>query len=290
MAIILTGANGQVGSEIKLLASEYDMPVNAYSHLQCDILNYDILKNLIEAELPEAVVNTAAYTAVDKAEDDADSAYAINHKGSENLARICADLNIPLIQLSTDYVFDGKADKPYLETDATLPESIYGKSKLDGENAIIKQCKKYIILRTSWVFGRYGNNFVKTMLRLASERKELSVVKDQTGCPTSARSIAQAVLKIVSAIRQGDTNWGIYHFCGKPETTWYNFAREIFHQAEAFGQKPPAIVPITSTEYPQRASRPMYSVLNCEKIQSVYAIKQPDWNEDLHNLLEDLIY
>ena len=290
MSIVLTGANGQVGSEIQKFASKYGVPVVAYSRSECNIANYSDTKKLIETTSPELIINTAAYTAVDAAEENTEEAFEINQTGCENLARIGLQYDIPLIHISTDYVFNGIVDAPYKETDTPSPESVYGKSKLAGENAIAKNCRKYIILRTSWVFGEYGNNFVKTILRLAKDKKEISVVNDQTGCPTSTQSLAEAVLEIVSAIRQGKNNWGIYHFCGKPETTWYGFACTILEQAAALGQLVPIVVPIKSNQYLHKAKRPKYSVLDCKKIRTIFSIEQPDWKKDLKELIKILCF
>jgi len=288
MSIVLTGANGQVGHAIQKMALISNVSITAYTRAECDITNYTSTKNLLESTSPGLIINAAAYTAVDAAEENAELAFEINQMGCENLAKICYELDIPLLHISTDYVFDGSAHTPYKETDNTSPCNVYGNSKLEGEKSVIQNCKKYIILRTSWVFGEHGNNFVKTMLRLAKERKELSVVNDQIGCPTSANSIAKAILEIVSAIKQSHNDWGIYHYCDKPETTWYGFAREVFEQMASLGMSTPVVTPITTDEYPQRARRPMYSVLDCRKIQSEFSIIQSDWREDLREVIKSM--
>ncbi|WP_286049661.1 dTDP-4-dehydrorhamnose reductase [Rheinheimera sp. KL1] len=245
------------------------------------------MENNLLAFAPDIIINAAAYTAVDKAEQDQESANAINHLGAEYLARIAQKLNAVFIHVSTDYVFDGNSAVPYVETDKPNPQSVYGKTKLDGESAIAQHCTKHIILRTAWVFAEHGNNFVKTMLRLALSRPELGVVADQIGGPTYAGDIADAILNIISQLNsQNEDRWGVYHFSGEPYVSWHSFAECIFE--EAFNQSllmtQPILNAITTEQYPTPAKRPAYSMLDCQKIHVAFNIEPSNWRAALNNL------
>ncbi len=208
----------------------------ATGRAELNITQQEAVNSFVQTQKPDIVINAAAYTAVDQAESEPELAYAINHDGAANLAQACADNNIPLMHLSTDYVFDGEKVGAYTETDTPNPQGIYGKSKLEGDRAVESILEQYIILRTSWVFGAKGNNFVKTMLRLGKERDILKVVADQHGGPTWAGDIAITLLQLVKRWDDGDTNpWGTYHYSGQPVTTWQGFAEAIFEQAEKLG-------------------------------------------------------
>ena len=241
---------------------------------------------------PDFVINCAAYTAVDKAEIEQEPAFALNEILPQTLAKACSAQGIPLLHLSTDYVFDGTADMPYNELNPTNPTSVYGHSKLAGEWAIHAHCRQHLIMRTSWVFSADRNNFVKTMLKLAETRPHLSVVQDQRGCPTSADSIAGALWQMVEHLQQNKDfdDWGTYHFCGTPATNWYKFACEIFTQAVAQGmlQNAPTVTSILTSEYPTPAKRPAFSMLDCEKIKTVFGITPSDWREELALVLKAL--
>lgn len=258
---------------------------------ELDISNPDQVVSKVSEVQPQLIINAAAYTAVDKAESESERAYAVNAKGAENLAASAATLGIPLFHISTDYVFSGDAKAPYKETDATGPTGVYGASKLAGEVAVAEHCVQHIILRTSWVFGAHGNNFVKTMLRLAQTRDELGVVADQQGCPTSAASIAKALWAMASQYREnGSLNWGTYHFSNAPATTWHGFAEEIFRQTverKMLG-KAPKVNPIKTVDYPTPAQRPAWSVMDCSLIQEKLNIGQSDWRDELSEMLEEL--
>lgn len=284
--ILVIGASGQVAMSLK------DIATNNFifaGRPELDIQNKDNIRNLIEAIAPELIVNAAAYTAVDLAETESDISYCVNGHSLKNLAQICQQHNIPLIHLSTDYVFDGKSKTPYKENDPTNPLSVYGKSKLLGENNIREQLDKHIIIRTTWVFSKYGNNFVKTMLRLAKSAPELKIIDDQIGCPTSAHNIAKVIVKIATQILLDKDNltYGTYHYTDAPVTSWYGFANEIFTiLARDYKHKTPIVTAIPTTEYKTAAIRPLYSVLNCNLLKSNFGIGQENWQQDLIKTIE----
>ncbi|NRH26821.1 dTDP-4-dehydrorhamnose reductase [Pseudomonas sp. MS19] len=290
MHVLITGAQGQVGQELIRLAPA-DFSVIGLGSSELDISNPEQVVSQISELKPQLIINAAAYTAVDKAETVSERAYAVNAKGAENLAASSAALGIPMLHISTDYVFSGDASAPYKETDSTGPTGIYGASKLAGELAVAKQCAQHVIMRTSWVFGAQGNNFVKTMLRLAQSRDELGVVADQHGCPTSAASIAKALWSLASQYsNKGNLNWGIYHFSNMPATTWHGFAEEIFNQAVAFKilAKVPQVNPINTQDYPTPARRPAWSVMDCSLIEEKLNITQSDWRDELREMLKEM--
>jgi dTDP-4-dehydrorhamnose reductase len=229
------------------------------------------------------VVNCAAYTAVDKAESDADNAYRVNASGTENVALACAQAGIPMLHISTDFVFDGTSTRPAGEDDPVRPLNVYGASKLAGEEKVRKHLARHIILRTSWVFSAHGHNFVKTILRLARSQPQLRVVDDQIGGPTAAGDIAQAILRVTEACEQPRfSSWGTYHFSGAPAVSWYAFVRAIV------GEGGTPIVPITTKDFPTAARRPANSVLDCSRIWQVFGIAQPDWRVSLASVCDAL--
>lgn len=290
MKILITGAQGQVGKELVSIAKQhYD--VIAAGRDELDITQGKDVAEYIESSQPDIVINAAAYTAVDKAEEDQEIAYAINRDGAKNLAIACAQHNIPLLHISTDYVFDGSKIDAYSETDSVSPLGIYGDSKWQGEEAIRTQPTQHIILRVAWVFGAHGNNFVKTMLRLAKDRNELNVVADQFGGPSPAKSIAKTLISLVDIYQKDKSlNWGTYHYCGTDKTNWCDFAKEIFRQANDKGliNKEIRVNSITTAEYPTLAKRPQNSMLNCEKIKNTFGIDMPDWHDGLNEVLTEL--
>jgi len=269
MKILLVGSHGQVGKEVvKRLPS-----IIAYDRDELDITDIHQIRQKIEQHLPHVIINCAAYTAVDKAESESDLAFAINKTGPENLAKICEENKIVLIHMSTDYIFDGTKTSPYVETDQANPQSVYGQSKWDGEEAVRHYCKNHVILRVSWVFGEYGHNFVKTMLRLAQEKKELKIVSDQIGCPTYAGDIADVLLHIAK-----HPKIGTYHYCGKPVTNWYEFAKVILKDSDI------KLMPIKTTEYPTPAKRPQNSVLNCDLFMKTFNMELREWQNGLKHV------
>lgn len=285
MRLLITGANGQIGQEFYRHTCK-TFNILGYRREQLDITHAVQVEDCLAAVKPSIVINTAAYTAVDKAESEPFKAFAANREGVKNLAQICQHHRIPLLHLSTDYVFDGNKTTPYDETDTTNPINVYGQSKWEGEQMVRQHCEQYIILRVSWVFGTHGNNFVKTMLRLGSEREELKIVVDQFGCPTPASAIAKTLLTIAEQITAGNKAWGTYHFCGTQATNWYEFAKTVFQLAKTkLPLRIQQVVPITTAEYPTPARRPQNSVLNTTKCKQVFQIVACDWQTALCNML-----
>lgn len=279
--ILIAGANGQVGTSLQSYLSNsphLSIPLNRQ---ELDITKASAVLASVSHLKPDVIVNTAAYTAVDKAESDVEYARMVNTEGAKNLAAAASSIGIPIIHLSTDYVFDGEKRTPYSEDDEPSPQSVYGATKLAGEQAVVEGNKKHIILRTSWVFGEHGNNFVKTMLRLGTTRSSLNVVDDQHGAPTYAGDIAAAIVSIAEQIcTQDKTTWGTYHYSGFPYVTWCGFAKTIFSNAQKNGliaAHRPQIVPIKTDAYPTIAKRPADSCLNCEKIKAVFGIEPSNW-------------
>ncbi|PSJ17977.1 dTDP-4-dehydrorhamnose reductase [Nitrosomonas supralitoralis] len=288
MTVLIIGAAGQLGTELCLRSKVRGYDTVAVDYNELDLTNESSTQAFVAQVKPTVIINAAAYTAVDRAETEIASAFAVNRDGPLYLAKSCAKADIPLLHISTDYVFDGKKPTPYLETDTPNPQGVYGQSKLEGEIAVARTLNKYITLRTAWVFSATGNNFVRTILRLAKERDELSVVADQTGAPTWAGDIAEVLLEIVERIHQSKTiTWGLYHYTGSPAITWHAFAETICQQAFELGilRKKPFIKPISSYEYPTAAKRPQNSALACALIQEEFLISQADWRKGLEQVL-----
>lgn len=292
MRILITGAKGQVGTELVTEATNRNHKVYGYGSKELDISNLEQLNSTVQSIKPDVIINAAAYTAVDKAETESELAYAVNSLGSENLANVCKELDIPLIHISTDYVYDGDKPSPYLESDPPNPTGVYGASKLAGDQKIEKIWHKHIIIRVSWVFGEHGNNFVKTMLRLAEQRDELSIVDDQFGAPTSAKAISSCLLDIIQTTQfnQSHCPWGVYNFQSDPGVNWYAFAQIIFQQANALGliNKTIKLNPIPSSEFPTPVKRPANSKLDGTKLKHCFNITTADWKVDLNAMLENL--
>ena len=279
MVVLVTGANGQLGQSIQFIANQYPNVQFIYTDYQeLDITNFESCLTVFAKYKPQFCINTAAYTAVDKAESESDKAHLINAVGPENLAKVCKEFNTILVHISTDFIFDGTSKVPYLETDIPNPKSIYGQTKLDGEIAIQKNWEKHFIVRTSWVYSQFANNFMKTMLRLASERDNLSVVNDQIGTPTNAVDLAEVLLKIITSCQtESHEVFGIYNFSNEGVCSWYDFAAAIFHQKGIEID----LKPIPTDSYPTPAKRPAYSVLDKTKIKSTFDIKINDWQTSL---------
>ena len=278
MKILVLGSKGQLGQCLKDQLAITDHDVVYTSRGQIDIADFEATKNKILEIAPDVVVNATAFTAVDKAEEEYQAADRINHLAVANMSNICNQLDCWLIHVSTDYVFDGSSEVPYKEDNTTNPQGVYGDSKLKGEMAIEGSGCKYLIIRTAWVYSEYGNNFLKTMLRLGADRDELSIVGDQIGCPTYAQDIAKSIVSILSCLDLQGSSSGIYHYCGDEPCSWYDFARAIFSEAEIHGVKSPSnIKSITTVEYPTPAIRPAYSVLDCTKIENVFGVTPSNW-------------
>lgn len=285
MKVLITGCKGQVGRELVLLAKSYDCEAIALDRQALDITDELAVEGMIKHHKPDAVINAAAYTDVDKAENDVDMAYAINATAVAYLAQSCANLDIPLVHISTDYVFDGNKLGGYKEGDAVNPLNVYGKSKLAGEEAIRSTCEKYYILRTSWVFSEHGNNFVKTMLRLGCEREELSIVNDQYGKPTSAKEVAKAVYVTLNSQKKA---WGVYHVSQPDMTSWYEFGKVIFTQAREKGieLKVSTLHEVSAADYFTTAKRPLNSELDCVKFEKIFDFYLTPWQKSLQNDLD----
>jgi len=277
--ILIFGKTGQVARELQrsgdFLALSRDL-TDLSNPLSC----YDVIK----IHEPEAVINAAAYTDVDKAETEEELATIINANSPKAMAQACATLNIPLVHLSTDYVFDGTGNEPWQPKDATKPQNAYGRSKKIGEDGIRSVDSTYCILRTSWVVSSHGTNFVKTMLNLSEDRATLSLVSDQIGGPTPAKDIAKACLQIVEQLKQDPSKSGTYHFSGTEDISWADFATEIFQQTG----RSVSVLPIPTSEYPTPAVRPLNSRLNCSKTREVFSIHRPDWRIGLNDILTEL--
>lgn len=252
MKVLITGANGMLGQDLAPILEDEGYDVIETNRETLDITNFKQAQDVIAREKPDIVIHCAAYTNVDGAESDPETATKVNAEGTENIARICGEKNILMVYISTDYVFDGTKKEKYLPDDKTNPLGVYGRTKLEGEYAVQKHCKKYYIARTSWLYGHYGKNFVETMISL-TDKPELKVVDDQIGCPTWTVELANAIAKLI----EEEAEYGIYHICGSGETSWYEFAKEIF---KLMGQKV-NLKPCTTEEFPRPAKRPKHSAM-----------------------------
>lgn len=290
MKLLLFGNKGQVGREIEELAQTNNIEVLGFDIDILDITNQAAVKEVFAKYVDvDIVINAAAYTAVDKAEDEPGQAYAVNCDAVKYLAESCREYDIPLLHISTDYVFSGDANKPYKEDDQTEPLGVYGKTKLAGDQVLANTWEKHVIVRVSWVFGRYGNNFVKTILRLAQERETLGIVGDQCGCPTPAADIARVLLEIAQQIYNGNEKYGTYHYCGSPATTWYDFATKIIELGHnKFDFKLKHLNKITTAEFPTKAARPKNSELKVAKIIQDYKIDRHKWVDYLKQVIAEV--
>ncbi|MDO3693461.1 dTDP-4-dehydrorhamnose reductase [Wenyingzhuangia sp. chi5] len=282
--ILVTGASGQLGSEVQELSKEYPQ----YDFFFTDVADLDItdlekVREYCNTNQIKTIINCAAYTAVDKAEEQTDVCNAVNHIATINLSTVAKELNIKLIHTSTDYVFNGKNHVPFKEDDITAPINVYGKTKLLGEQAMIEiNPTNSIIVRTSWVYSTYGNNFVKTMLKLAETREQLTIIADQVGSPTYAYDLAKTILEILPKINNDHVE--VYHYSNEGICSWYDFAFEIFHQTNTKCK----VLPIETKDYPTAAERPQYSVMNKSKIKKTFDIEIPHWKTSLSNCLKKL--
>jgi dTDP-4-dehydrorhamnose reductase len=289
MKILVTGKNGQVGRcLVKQLSTMPDVTLLALDRDQLDITDSINVNKVVAEFIPNIIINAAAYTAVDKAEQERELAYAINRDGPYNLAVAANNINATIIHISTDYVFAGDSLAAYVESDNTEPQSEYGRSKLAGEQAVKRACLQHIILRTGWVFAQHGHNFVNTMLRLTKTTDTLDVVADQFGSPTYAGDIANAIMIITKQLADGYQAYGLYHYSGFPYVSWHAFAEKIFKLALAQGVLKQSIQvnPITTPDYPTPAKRPANSRLNCHKIKQEFGIVQSDWQAALVRIEE----
>ncbi len=281
--ILVTGANGQLGSEIRKIGFSILDDVFYTDVEELDITNYTAIEKFIQLHEIDTIINCAAYTAVDRAEEEPEKAAKINTLAVANLAKAAAKEDCLLIHISTDYVFDGTADKPYTEKDKPCPVSVYGKTKLAGEQEILKSGCLYIIIRTAWLYSPFGHNFVKTILRLADEKTEINVVNDQMGSPTYAADLARAIATIMENDERIEYE-GIYHFSNEGICSWFDFATEIVR----LSGKTCRVNPVTTAEYPSRTPRPAWSVLDKAKIKHTFGVEVPDWKFSLKQMLENL--
>jgi dTDP-4-dehydrorhamnose reductase len=290
MKLVVTGRDGQVAQSLAERAGDA-VEVVRIGRPELDLTRPETIAPAIVAASPDIVVSAAAYTAVDKAEDEAELAFAVNATGAGEVARAAASVGAPVIKLSTDYVFDGTLDRPYREEDPTGPRCVYGASKLAGEKAVVAANPRHLVLRTAWVYSPFGKNFVRTMLRLAAEREEVSVVSDQSGNPTSALDIADRILVVARRLgeRTDFDRWGVYHLAGSGTASWAEFAEEIFHLSRALGGPAARVRQIATSDYPTKARRPANSQLSTDKLRQVFACAIPDWRESCRCVVERLL-
>jgi len=286
MSLLVTGGSGQVARALGALG------VRVVGRPDFDFDRPETIAVVFAAEKPSLVVNAAAYTAVDAAEGDAEAAFRANRDGPGELARLCAAAGIPLLHLSTDYVFDGSKGAPYVEDDPVAPLGVYGRSKLAGEQAVLSGCPRAIILRTSWVYAATGKNFVRTMLGAATKTNRLRVVADQRGCPTAAVDLADVILTIAGRI--GRDGWredfaGVFHAAGTGATTWHGFAHAIFAETAAHGMAAPVVEAISTADWPTPVRRPADSRLDCGKLASVFDLSLPPWQESLARVVREIL-
>ncbi|MFS8038711.1 dTDP-4-dehydrorhamnose reductase [Xanthobacter sp. AM11] len=287
--ILLFGAAGQLGREITALAAERGLELTGFDHTALDISDPAAVARALEAGRPDALINAAAYTAVDKAESEPERAARINAFAPGLIAERCARYRTPLIHVSTDYVFDGTKPGAYVEGDSIAPLGVYGRTKAAGEAAVRAASERHVIVRTSWVYGVHGNNFLKTMLRLAGERDQLKVVADQRGCPTATRDLAEALLAAAEAAARGDARWGTYHFAGTGATTWHGFASAIVAAAAAHTGRRPQVAPITTADYPTPARRPRNSELASDLFHRTFGVRAAPWEERTRQVVDALL-
>lgn len=291
MKLLIIGSKGQLGSELVRKCKK-----NNFSFLALDLPEFNItdmsqVEKTLDDFKPSIIINASAYTNVDEAETDSKIAFSVNSDGPANLAVSCDKNRIPIIHVSTDYVFDGTKSQPYFESDPVSPLGVYGKSKEEGESKLRSILKQHIIVRTSWLYGTYGNNFVKTMLRLGNEKEIIKVVSDQYGCPTCAADLAEAVVDISKIIAQNfKIIWGTYHYCGLGITTWHKFAKTIFEIASQYqNYKVSSVDAITTAQYPTRTKRPAFSALDCGLIKKHFGINTKPWQESLKKTIKRML-
>jgi len=282
--VLITGGSGQLAVALEQAAVPRNLAVRRVGRPALDFDRPDSIADVFTAVAPRLVVNAAAYTAVDAAEDNATAAFRANRDGPAVLAQLCEAAGVPLIHVSTDYVFDGRKGAAYVETDATAPQGVYGESKLAGEQAVLTGCSRSIVLRTSWVYSPIGKNFVRTMINAAQLTNRLRVVADQYGCPTSSPDLADAILAIVERlIGDGwqDRYGGVYHATGTGWTTWHGLAEAVFAAAAPHGLAAPEVDPIATDQWPTKAARPLDSRLDCGKLEAMFGLRLPPWQDGL---------
>lgn len=287
--ILVFGGNGQLGQELVRAAAARAVPLTALTRTEADIADSAVVRDAIARHRPSLVVNAASYTKVDLAEKEIEAARQANEVGAAALGAACAAAGVPLIHISTDYVFDGTKATAYVEDDPIAPVNSYGASKAGGERAVRETTPRHVILRSSWIYGEFGNNFLKTMLRLAAERDELRVVADQRGAPTSTPDLANAIFTIAPRLAGGDTVWGTYHFTSDGVTTWYGFASRIVAAQAPFTGRSPRVTAIATADYPTPARRPANSELDCAKFARVFGFRGRPWTEETDAVVRALL-
>lgn len=289
LRLLVTGAGGQVGTEMTRRAPRHGLTALGLARADLDIADSDAVLRAVDGAGADVVVNCAAYTAVDTAESEPEQAAAINRDAPGHLARACAAAGIPLLHISTDYVFDGTKSGAWTEADPVAPLGVYGRTKEEGERAVREATDAHVILRTSWVFAGHGGNFVRTMLRVGAERDELRVVADQHGAPTYAGDIAEALIAIARRAVEPDAPFGTYHYTARGATTWHGLAEEIFRRVEPRWGRHPTVHAIPTSDYPTPAKRPANSVLDCARVDAGFAPPRRDWREGLADALSELL-
>ena len=291
MKIFVAGASGQVARALVARNDEKGLSIQACGRPACDLTHKAAIAGALDGVAPDVVVNAAAYTSVDRAEEDEEAAFAVNAIGAGNLAAAMAARGLPIIHLSTDYVFDGTKNTPYLESDRPSPLGAYGRSKLAGEAAVAAANAEHIILRTAWVYSPFGKSFVKTMLRLADGPKEVCVVADQFGCPTSAFDIADGVICVARGLanQKAPQAYGVFHIAGTGEATWADLAEAVFHESKTNGGPFAPVRRVPSSEFITAAPRPMNSRLDCGRLDAVYGVRLPSWRESLKPVVAALL-
>lgn len=287
--IAIFGGGGQVAQELIAACGARDIEARAFTRAEADIAEADAVAHALAAARPSVAINAAAYTKVDLAEREIEAATRANAVGPAVLAAACAAAGVPLVHLSTDYVFDGMKQGAYVESDATAPLGVYGRTKLAGEDAVRKAQPRHVILRTSWVFGPFGHNLLKTVLRLARERDELRFVADQHGCPTATADIAEAILRVAPRLAAREPVAGTYHFAGTGETTWHGFVARVVEAQAPFTGRRPRVVPIATADYPTAARRPANSVLDSGLFATTFGLRARPWQERVDEAVRRLL-
>lgn len=290
MNVLIIGKQGMLAQELQQAFSMSGFHTFCKGRSEIDLCRSESIREVIQQVQPSLIVNAAAYTAVDQAESEPDQAFATNRDGVNCLAQHASRLDLPVIHVSTDYVFDGNSRRPYREDDPTSPLGVYGLSKWEGEQALRSVHSRHIILRTAWVYSMYGRNFLKTIVTKAQEGQELRIVDDQRGCPTWAKDLASVIVAITQQIHKDkEVPWGTYHFCGSGETTWFEFAQAIIKHAQEISpfQAQP-IIPISTDGYPTVVQRPAYSVLDCSEISKNFNVHPPSWQDSMPQCVKEL--
>jgi dTDP-4-dehydrorhamnose reductase len=287
--VLVFGGDGQLGRDLARTAATMPIELQALPRSAADIADRASVERALREFRPAVAVNAAAYTRVDDAEIEIAAAERGNVEGPRVLAGACAAAAIPIVHVSTDYVFDGSKQTPYVESDPIAPIGVYGRTKADGETEIRSAATPHVILRVSWLYGEFGNNFLKTVLRLARERDSLRIVADQRGCPTSTRDLGKAILRIAPKLAAGEAVAGTYHFAGDGETTWHGFASEVVKRFAAASGRKPEVVPIATADYPTRAVRPQNSSLDCSKFHNLFGFKGRAWQQEVAEITDILV-